>query len=60
MEGEKPTKYFCSLQKVVEKHTGIMELHIIEPIKDQAKIEEAIRDFYSFMLKETPQLLLLG
>ena len=52
LEGEKPTKYFCSLQKVVEKHSGITELHIeheqengppiIESIKDQAKIEEKI------------------
>ena len=56
MEGERPTKYFCSLQKVVEKHTGITELHIehekkdgppiIESIKDQAKIEEKICEFY--------------
>ena len=49
LEGERPTKYFCSLQKVVEKYTGIIELHIeheqenspplIESIKDQSKIE---------------------
>ena len=48
-EGEKPTKYFCSLHKVVEKHTVITELHIvqeqetgppiIESIKEQAQIE---------------------
>ncbi len=52
LEGKKPTKYFCSLQKIVEKHSGITELHveheqengppIIESIKDQAKIEEKI------------------
>ncbi len=55
LEGEKPTKHFCSLKKVVEKHTGITELHIqheqengppiIESIKDQAKIEETICNF---------------
>ena len=52
LEGEKPTKYFCSLQKVVEKHTGIIKLHIeheqvngppfIESIKDQSEIEAKI------------------
>ena len=62
LEGEKPTKYFYSLQKVVEKHTGITELHIahgqengppiIESIKDQAKIEEKISDFYSNLYAE--------
>ena len=62
MEGEKPTKYFCSLQKVVEKHTGITELQIeyeqyngppiIESIKDQTKIEETICDFYSNLYAE--------
>ena len=62
MEGEKPTEYFCSLQKVAEKHTGITELHIeheqengpliIESIKDQAKIEETICDFYNNLYAE--------
>ena len=57
MEGKKPTNYFCSVQKVVEKHTGITELHIeheqengppiIESIKDPARIEEKICDYYS-------------
>merc|ERR1712239_75948 len=56
LDGEKPTKYFCSLQQIVEKHSGITELHIeheqengppiIESIKDQAKIEEKICNFY--------------
>ncbi len=62
LEGEKPTKYFCSLQKIVEKHSGITELHIeheqkngppiIESIKDQAKIEEKICDFYRNLYAE--------
>ncbi|MCP3681025.1 MAG: hypothetical protein GY782_12690, partial [Gammaproteobacteria bacterium] len=57
LEGEKPTKYFCSLQKIVEKNSGITELHIehaqdgqppiIEVIKDQAAIEGKITSFYS-------------
>ena len=56
LEGEKPTKYFCSLQKVVKKHTRIMELHIkheqnngppiIESIKDQSRIEAKVTEFY--------------
>merc|ERR1712082_560366 len=57
LKGEKPTKYFCSIQKVVEKNSGITELHIehaqdgkppiIEVIKDQAAIEGKITSFYS-------------
>ena len=56
LEGEKPTKYFCSLQKVVKKNTGLTELHIehaqensppiIEVIKDQAAIEAKITSYY--------------
>ena len=57
LEGEQPTKYFCSLQKIVEKNTGLTELHIehkqaegrppiIEVIKDQAAIEAKITPFY--------------
>ena len=63
MEGEKPTKYFCSLQKyLVEKRTGITELHIeheqengppnIESIKKQARIEGKICDSYSNLYAE--------
>ena len=57
MEGEKPTKYLCSLEKVVEKHTVITELHvehqqencpsITESIKDQATIKAKITSYYS-------------
>ena len=71
LEGEKPTKYFCSLQKIVEKHTGITELHIeheqengppiIESIRDQAEIEKkSVISTAIFIPKESPQLQLPG
>ena len=57
LEGKKPTKYFCSLQKVVEKHKGIIKIHIeheqnngppiIESTRDQSEIENKICELYS-------------
>ncbi len=58
------------LEKIVEKHSGITELHIeheqengppiIESIKDQAKIEEkTVISIVTYMPKEIQQPLLL-
>ena len=59
LEGKKLTKYFCSLQKVVEKNSGLTEFHvehaqensppIIEVIKDKAAIEAKITSYYRNM-----------
>ena len=60
LEGEKPTKYFCSLEKQMKKATLLDSILIeneqkkMEEIVDQSRIEKEVKKFYKNLYDKTP------
>ena len=60
LEGETPTKYFCSLEKQMKKSTLLDSLlieneqEIVEEIVDQGPIEKEVNIFHKHLYAKTP------
>ena len=60
LEGKKPTRYFCSLEKQMKKSTLLDSLFIenkeskLEESFDQKKIEREVQRFFMNLLAKTP------
>ena len=60
LEGKKPTKYFCSLEKQTKTSNLLDSLHIeneedkMEETFDQVVIENEVKKFYKKLYPKTP------
>ena len=60
LEGERPTRYFCCLEKQMKKSTLLDSLFIenkeskLEESIDQKEIEKEVRIFYKNLYAKTP------